>query len=246
MKVIAGLGNPGQRYEGTRHNVGFDVVALLARRGPIEARGGGSELAWVQVRLPVLRSAPEPPRPVTVEDEHQREDAIRAWRAAVKAARQATEEQAVLLATPLAFMNRSGPPIRALLEERGSGPEDLLVVVDDVDLEVGRLRLRREGSSGGHRGLESIEAALGTQRWSRLRLGVGRNPPGVPSEDWVLARPSPEEARALGREIERAGDGARAWLARGAERAMDEINRNQGAGTGARDDQAKDSQAKDT
>lgn len=219
--MIAGLGNPGRRYEGTRHNVGFDVVQRLAKAGPVEERGGGSDLAWVRIRLPVHVKVPAPPRP-----ESPDEVALEAWRAAKKAAREAAEEQPVLLATPLAFMNLSGPPIRALLEEHGSDPEeDLLVVVDDVDLDVGRVRLRREGSSGGHRGLESIEAALGTQRWSRLRLGVGRNPPGVPSEHWVLARPEGEDARALARGIERAAEGTKTWLARGVDRAMDEFNR---------------------
>ncbi|MEZ0228214.1 MAG: aminoacyl-tRNA hydrolase [Planctomycetota bacterium] len=222
MKVIAGLGNPGRAYEGTRHNVGFDVVLLLAKAGPVEARGGESDLAWVRVRLPVRKSVPVPPKP-----DGQDAVALEAWRAAKKAARDATEEEPVLLATPLTFMNLSGPPIRRLLEENGSNAaEDLLVVVDDVDLAVGRLRLRREGSSGGHRGLESIEDALGTQRWSRLRLGVGRNPPGVPSEDWVLSPPSGDEARDLVRGVARAAEGTKIWLGRGPERAMDEINRN--------------------
>ncbi len=229
MKVIAGLGNPGRRYEGTRHNVGFDVVLRLVKAGPVEERGGESDLAWVRLRLRVRKNVPVPPRPVLdgVESS-EAEVLIESWRAAKKAAREATEEQPVLLATPLAFMNLSGPPIRRLLEENGSDPgEDLLVVVDDVDLEVGRLRLRREGSSGGHLGLDSIEAALGTQRWSRLRLGVGRNPPGVPSEDWVLARAEGEDARVLGRGVERAAECALTWLARGAERAMDEYNRTE-------------------
>jgi PTH1 family peptidyl-tRNA hydrolase len=226
VKVIAGLGNPGRAYEGTRHNVGFDVVTRLASASPVEARGGGRELAWVRVRLPVRKHVPAPARPAPDALGVDQPEAIVAWREAKKAARDATEEQSVLLAQPLTFMNRSGAPIRSLLEEHGSLPEDdLLVVVDDVDLDVGRLRLRRDGSSGGHRGLESIEEALGTQAWTRLRVGVGRNPPGVPSEDWVLAKPSKEESRALAEGIEKAADAARAWLARGAERAMDEFNR---------------------
>jgi PTH1 family peptidyl-tRNA hydrolase len=221
MKVIAGLGNPGSAYEGTRHNVGFDVVMRLVAKREIEERGGGRDLAWVRLRLPVRKSVPVPPRPETDEEE-----ALAAWREARKAARNATEEGPVVLATPLAFMNLSGPPIARLLAELGSGAENLLVVVDDVDLEPGRLRLKLEGSSGGHRGLESVEAALGTQRYARLRLGVGRNPPGVPSEDWVLARPEGDEAKELARGVERAAECALAWLARGPERAMDEYNRN--------------------
>lgn len=228
MKVIAGLGNPGRRYEGTRHNVGFDVVAKVlskANASTVEARGGGPEIAWVRVRLPVWAPRPVPARPGADASEPVPDEAVLAWREAKRAAREATEVAPVVLATPLAFMNRSGPPLLSLLEELHAGPGDLLVVVDDVDQGPGLLRMRLSGSSGGHRGLESIEAALGTQAYARLRVGVGRNPPGVPSEDWVLEPPTGDDARALAQGVERAADAVRAWLARGAERAMDEYNR---------------------
>ncbi|MBI3722836.1 peptidyl-tRNA hydrolase [bacterium] len=222
MKLIAGLGNPGKRYEGTRHNVGFDVVRRILDAAPLEDRASESDLAWARVRLPVSRPTAPPPRP----PEDAGEEAFSSWREAKRAAREAQEEEPVLLATPLAFMNRSGPPIKRLLDENAVSPEgDLLVVVDDIDLDVGRLRLRREGSSGGHLGLASIEEALGTQKWARLRVGVGRNPEGVRSEDWVLERPFPEEAPALQEGMKRAAECARAWLARGIDRAMDEFNR---------------------
>jgi PTH1 family peptidyl-tRNA hydrolase len=222
--MIAGLGNPGRRYEGTRHNVGFDVVAKLLETVPkseVEERGGGSEVAWVRVRLPLRKPTPLPERP----GPERTEEELEAWREAKRAARDATELGPVVLATPLAFMNRSGPPLRRVLEESFAAPADLLVVVDDVDLEAGVLRLRRAGSSGGHRGLESIEDALGTQEFARLRLGVGRNPPGVPSEEWVLERPSGGDAEAIARGVERAVLAVRAWLAKGPERAMDEFNK---------------------
>jgi len=224
VKFIAGLGNPGRRYEGTRHNVGFDVVTRILEGVPkaaVEERGGDSSVAWVRVRLPVKKSVALPPKP----DADAGEEALAAWREAKKAARDATEVAPVVLATPLAFMNRSGPPLRGVLEANGAGPGDLLVVVDDVDLEPGRLRLRLSGSSGGHRGLESIEAALETEGYARLRLGVGRNPPGVPSEDWVLAKATGEDAKAIAAGVKRAAECALAWLARGPERAMDEYNK---------------------
>lgn len=224
MKVIAGLGNPGRRYEGTRHNVGFDVIAALLGRAGIPKptdRGGDPELSWVQVRLPVWAPRPVPERP----GPDAPDQALAAWKEAKKAARDATQVVPVCFATPLAFMNRSGPPLRALLEEVHAGHADLLVVVDDVDLEAGALRLRLTGSAGGHRGLESIADALGTEAFPRLRLGVGRNPPGVPSEDWVLARATGDDARAIQKGIDRAADAVLAWLAKGPERAMDEYNR---------------------
>lgn len=195
MKIVAGLGNPGRRYEGTRHNVGFDVVARLVQAGPVVEKGGEKDVAWWRVELPVLRPGGASPEPV-------------------------------VLATPLSFMNVSGEPIGRLVAENGADPlEDLLVVVDDIALDPGRLRLRRGGSAGGHNGLRSIEARLGTRDYARLRLGVGQPPAGVPSEDWVLARPHGDDAKAIEAGVARAAEAVRAWLARGADRAMDEYNR---------------------
>ncbi|HEY0674565.1 MAG TPA: aminoacyl-tRNA hydrolase [Longimicrobiales bacterium] len=97
------------------------------------------------------------------------------------------QDQDVLLIKPLTYMNRSGAAVARLLLEPDFKPsEDLLVVVDDVALPVGKARMRARGSAGGHNGLKSVEAALRSQEYARLRIGVGASPPGVDLADWVL------------------------------------------------------------
>ncbi|HET7219940.1 MAG TPA: aminoacyl-tRNA hydrolase, partial [Vicinamibacterales bacterium] len=146
MKVIAGLGNPGQKYAGTRHNVGFEVVDLLASR---------HRLSW--------ESAPA--------------DAMMArWRAA-----------GTLVVKPVTFMNLSGHAIGDLLRYFKIDVADLFVIVDEVQLELGRLRARADGSAGGHNGLKSVIQQLGTDRFARLRIGVGRGDARRDLADHVLA-----------------------------------------------------------
>lgn len=132
----------------------------------------------------------------------------------------------VRLLKPVVFMNRSGQalaPLRTLPEldlER-----DLLVIVDDASLEVGRVRLRRSGSAGGHNGLRSVEAALGTREYARLRIGVGRAPEGEDLADWVLS-PMPEEDEdvVVGLLPELTG-GVELWMDEDVEAAMNRLNR---------------------
>ena len=137
MKVIAGLGNPGQEYEGTPHNVGFDVVACLAARRAIVWRPS----AKFQARL-------------------ARVDGV---------------DGGWLLVQPMTFMNLSGASVAPVLRYHNCSLADLVVVVDDADLPMGRLRLRADGGSGGHRGLASVIESLGTELFARVRLGVGRD-----------------------------------------------------------------------
>ncbi len=129
-------------------------------------------------------------------------------------------------AKPLTYVNRSGAAVAALLAARALDPTaDLLVVVDDVALDVGRLRLRPGGSAGGHNGLRSIEAVLGTQEYARLRVGVGAPPPGVELAEWVLSPfPEADEERILALLLDAAG-AVRTWIEEGAEAAMSRHNR---------------------
>ena len=136
MKVIAGLGNPGPEYADTPHNVGFEVVALLAER---------LSAAW---------------RPSA--------------RFQARMARVDRGGEAWWLVQPQTFMNLSGASVAPLLRYHGGGPGDLIVVLDDADLPLGRMRIRPDGGSGGHRGLASVIEALGTEAFARVRLGVGR------------------------------------------------------------------------
>lgn len=136
----------------------------------------------------------------------------------------------VLLAKPQTFMNLSGEAVAALARRERVSLEDLLVVVDDVHLAPGRLRLRARGSSGGHNGLKSIAGALATQEWARLRLGVGEAPPGN-QIDWVLSRFSPAERKIIDEMLIAALGAVEVWLTEGIETAMNRFN-NLDAGNG--------------
>lgn len=184
-RIILGLGNPGARYEATRHNVGFRVVEELARRRRIGLRGGecNTLLGW---------------------------------------------DEALTLAAPQTYMNRSGYAARCLCERHEFEPGDFLVVYDEVQLPFGTLRLRSRGSPGGHRGMESVVENLGTERVARLRLGVGgeEGPPGGDEiVDYVLS-PFPEHQLAAVEEmIVRAADACEVWAREGPEAAMQQFNR---------------------
>jgi len=132
----------------------------------------------------------------------------------------------VLLVKPMTFMNRSGAALALLRNSPEVEVEsDLLVVVDDVALDVGRVRLRPSGSSGGHNGLKSVEGMLGTQEYARLRVGVGSPPEGVAMADWVLSEfeaPDEDAVLALLPELEAA---VRRWMDEGIEAAMSRYNR---------------------
>ena len=184
--MICGLGNPGDRYRWTRHNVGFRVVDLLADRWALTGEGrvrDGAAVLEVRHPEPIGR---------------------------------------VLLVKPMRYMNRSGAPLRAALRQTDADvAEDLLVVADDIDLPLGRVRLRRSGSAGGHNGLRDIIAALGTEDFARLRIGVGR---AGEAASHVLATFRPDE-RDLATEMVAVGaDAAERWLAEGIDAAMNAFN----------------------
>ena len=163
--IVAGLGNPGPRYAGTRHDLGFALITRLAdEAGMSFAAGPGVEIAG----------------PVE-------------W-----------GEGAALLVRPQLYMNRSGPPLQRLLEMADLAPERLLVACDDVNMPLGRLRLRPRGSAGGHNGLKSIIGCLGDD-FPRLRMGVGAGPEDVDQADWVLGNFEESEREAVTDMLERAG-----------------------------------------
>lgn len=185
MKVVCGLGNPGDRYRLTRHNVGYRVVDLLADRWEVSKGRVRDGAATIEVARdePVGR---------------------------------------VLLVKPLRFMNRSGAPVRAAVRNANADPEtELLVVADDVDLPLGKIRLRRGGSAGGHNGLRDVIEALGTDQFARLRVGIGRNGETV---DHVLSTFSRDEEALADEAIATAADAVERWLAEGTEAAMNAFN----------------------
>jgi PTH1 family peptidyl-tRNA hydrolase len=189
VKVVCGLGNPGERYRLTRHNVGFRVVDLLADRWGLTGEGRVKDGA---AQLEVRFDSP-------------------------------TEK--VLLVKPLRFMNLSGGALRAAIRQTDVEPtEDILVVTDDVDLPLGRLRLRREGSAGGHNGLRSVIAALGGSEFPRLRVGIGRSGTSRATVDHVLSTFRTDEHDLATEAIATAADAVERWLAEGIDVAMNEFN----------------------
>ena len=186
MKLVTGLGNPGAKYRGTRHNVGFEVVDLLAARHGL-----------------TFEAAPA--------------DALQAkWRRA---------DDVVLLVKPLTFMNVSGQAVSALARYYKVGVDGTMVLCDDVNLPLGRLRIRASGTEGGHNGLRSIAEQFGTVDYPRLRIGVGRGDTRRDLADHVLARFEPEEQPGIESAIARAADAVECWLLDGLATTMNSFNR---------------------
>ena len=184
-KLIVGLGNPGKEYEGTRHNIGFDVVDAFARVNGIAVTRREGQALVGDGRVGDTR---------------------------------------VFLMKPQTFMNLSGQSVAAFLRQRPLALTDILVVADDIALPVGKLRLRAEGSAGGHNGLKSLIAHLHGQAFPRLRFGVGA--PRDPSVqiDFVLGRFSRAEQRDVAETADRAVAALEVWLAEGIGRAMNRFN----------------------
>jgi peptidyl-tRNA hydrolase, PTH1 family len=188
VKWIVGLGNPGKRYLGTRHNVGFLVVDRFRER-----QGFG--------------------------EYRERFGALFSERGS------SSGGEKVCLLKPMGYMNRSGQAVREALDYFRSTAAELVVVHDDLDLPLGRLRYRARGSSGGHRGVASLVDALGTEEFHRLKVGIGR--PGDPGRegggkdpaDYVLEAPGPEERAVLNGAAVRAAESLEVWLSSGIDRA---------------------------
>jgi len=131
-----------------------------------------------------------------------------------------------LLALPLTYMNLSGEAVRLLLKKYRVGLADLLVICDDLDLEFGRIKIRSSGSSAGHRGVKSIIDLLGSDAFSRLRIGIGRPQDNTAATDYVLSRFHKREKSELSALIKKAAEAARAWVGKGVEKSMNIFNRN--------------------
>lgn len=185
MKAIIGLGNPGKKYQETRHNVGFMVIDEIA------GRVGGRLLKHRYASLRETKRASEP----------------------------------VLLAKPKTFMNQSGEAVMRLRDEFSLQPSDVILVHDDLDLSFGRLRIRRGGGNGGHRGVASVLTALGDPDFFRIRVGIGRPDAGEDPVDFVLSRFRREERAILPSILQRSADAAWCLVSEGAEVAMNRFNR---------------------
>lgn len=145
-------------------------------------------------------------------------------RAAAVAGTGRINDERVVLAMPLTMMNASGVAAVRLCHIYDLEPSDLIVIVDDLNLDLGQLRLRRGGSAGGHNGLKSINEKLGTKEYPRLRIGIGSPPGGMNARDWVLSEFAPEEREAAQQAIKRACACIEAAVTDGIEAAMNEFN----------------------
>ena len=185
MKLIVGLGNPGSKYGGTRHNLGFEVVDEVARR-----------------RRLTFESSPA--------------DAVMA--------RERGPDAQLILAKPMAFMNRSGEAVGVLSRYFRIETDDILIIVDDANLPLGRLRARPSGSDGGHNGLGSVILALATREFSRVRLGVGRGETQRDLAGHVLARFAADEIATIDEMTMRAADAAELFVESGMTTVMNRFN----------------------
>lgn len=184
--LVVGLGNIGDKYEGTRHNVGFRVADELAER------------AGVPVRKLKFRALTNTAQVGGVQ---------------------------VLLMKPATYMNLSGEAVRQAADFYKLPPARVLVISDDVSLPVGKLRVRREGSAGGHNGLKSIIQHLGGDQFPRIKIGVGEKPhPDYDMADWVLGRFSGEDRKCIDDAVKRAADAVECLLREGFDRAMSKFN----------------------
>lgn len=129
----------------------------------------------------------------------------------------------VVLMEPLTFMNRSGSPVKKVFSKNAVLPENIIVIHDDLDLETGKLKIRKRGSSGGHKGIESVIQNLGTQDFVRVRIGIGREPL-VPTEDYVLSRFRKDEIPLIKDAVSRAVEAIVCLVADGPDRAMNKFN----------------------
>lgn len=184
IKAIIGLGNPGKRYEHTRHNLGFEVVDLLKGKSEFVAGIGSYFCCETEI-----------------------------------------SNSKVVLLKPTSYMNLSGIAVLEFAESEGVRPDEMLVISDDFNLPLGRIRLRESGSDGGHNGLASIIYHLNADNFARIRMGIGPIPEEMPAERYVLERFKDDELPPVREMIEWAAEAAGMWLVDGYEKTAARFNR---------------------
>jgi len=187
VKIIAGLGNPGDKYKLTRHNVGFIVTAKLASKYGIQ---GKFESKFNSVIGKGIISGQE-----------------------------------IMIVQPMTYMNLSGEAISKVLSFYKVEPKNLLVVFDDISIDLGRIRFRPSGSDGGHNGIKSIINCLGgSNDFPRLKVGIGPQPPMMPSEAYVLQKFNEEQQEVLDKVVKLSVDAIECYLSEGLEKARNKFN----------------------
>ncbi len=191
MKIVVGLGNPGSQYQGTRHNVGFDVIESLNQKFAFGERSKSKFKANVnEVMIGTTK---------------------------------------VMLVTPLTYMNLSGQTVRAAIDFFKLDLEDLMVICDDLNLEVGRIRLRAKGSAGGQNGIKDIINRVGSQEFPRLRLGIGKPPAHFNTADYVLGKFDDLDRALVKDSVAEAAKAVEFWVKNGILATMNQFNANPNA-----------------
>lgn len=185
-KLVCGLGNPGNSYKLSRHNMGYMVIEKMIKDEGVGIKPGKGEYLFGEFRY---------------------------------------GDVALILLRPLKFMNLSGIPVSEAKNFFEVGLDNLLIVIDDINLPFGNLRLRKGGSDGGHKGLASIIYHLGTENFPRLRIGIGNPGNDMPFSEYVLFNFSDEEQKKLPEIINNAVNSIKIWSIEGIERAMSITNR---------------------
>ena len=188
MLLIAGLGNPGQQYKNTRHNIGFMLLDHLARKAN-----------------------------VTFSESK--------WKAAV--ARTVIGKESALLLKPVTFMNLSGTAVAAAANFYKLTADRVIVVHDDLDMALGRVKIVAGGGDGGHKGVRSIMECLGTRDFPRMKIGIGRPPANIPADRYVLGRFESEELAVINAKMAAMVDGINIFAEQGIAAAMNNINQKE-------------------
>jgi PTH1 family peptidyl-tRNA hydrolase len=198
MRLVVGLGNPGNEFVATRHNIGWEAVDELAVR-----------LGWIGKKQEFNRLA-----------KSKFDGLVLDGSLPVRSG----DAEKLLLLKPTTYMNDSGRSVQSAMAFYQLSPADVLVVLDDLALPCGKIRIRPAGSAGGHNGLKDIERAVGTDQYPRLRIGIDPAPQNIPGRDYVLARFSEEQRRAVNPALDRAAAAILAWIEKGIEAAMNVYN----------------------
>jgi len=207
LLTVVGLGNPGMEYKKTRHNLGYMLVDLIADDNFGESVFRSNKKSWIS-RIPGVN------------------DTFKKGRGPYLYKESEISGKSFCLVKPLTYMNQSGRAVEHIIKYGIAGDqEELLVVVDDVNLELGNLRFRLGGSAGGHNGLKSIIESLSSENFARLRIGIGKKPEYFEMTDYVLGRFSGEELKVIDNSLIKASKAVLCWITEGFEGISREINR---------------------
>lgn len=207
MLTVVGLGNPGMEYKKTRHNLGYMLVDLIADENFGERVTRSTKKNWIS-RIPGVN------------------DTFKKGRGPYSYKESEVSGKSICLVKPLTYMNQSGRAVEHLIKYGiARDQQELLIIVDDVNLELGSLRFRLGGSAGGHNGLKSIIESLSSEDFARLRIGIGRKPDNFEMTDYVLGKFSGEEFKVIDNSLIKASKAVLAWITDGSEGISGEINR---------------------